>query len=133
MTKEQLEEEELFIESLKGKLDSWEYDKLLYIFHNRNMILKQSNNELEREKYELEATRKKVSDYWNRLGMKDDLINEAKVKYNEVISKYARLEIEHDILKEKVRILQKTQNSAESAEKKTDSVEKEGEENNEWK
>lgn len=100
------EEEILFIESLKDKINATEYSNLRKIIEKYEQLAK--NKDWEARRYEKSYNSAKESrDEGTRLYYQEKEQKEKwKVNYDSVCCRYAKLEMELDIAKAKIRILE---------------------------
>ena len=100
------DEELIFIESLKDKLNATEYSELRKIVEKYEQMAKNKDWEARRyeEKYN---TVKESRDEGNKLYYQEKEQKEKwKANYNDVCYRYAKLEIELDLAKAKIKILE---------------------------
>lgn len=100
------EEEILFLESLESKLSATEYKKLRNIIERYEELAR--NNYWEARRYEerLENARKKADGNYSKYIDEEKEKNKWKNYYREICNKYAKLEIELDLAKAKIEILE---------------------------
>lgn len=99
-------EEVAFIESLECKLNAKEYNKLRNIIEIFVRLAKDNNWEAIRYKERLESTRKRAAENYSKYENEQEEKNKWKSYYIEVCNKYAKLEIDLDLAKAKIEILE---------------------------
>ena len=100
------EEEMLFVESLKSKLNATEYSELTNIIERYIQLAKNINWESKRYQEKFEDARKRADENYSKYIDEEREKNKWKSYYTEICNKYATLEIELDLSKAKINILE---------------------------
>ena len=93
------EEELLFIENLEGKLSVTEYSELRSIIQKYIQLARNEN-------WEAEANKERENEYYEKYQEEEKQKDKWQNYYKEVCNKYAKLEIELDLAKTKIWILE---------------------------
>ena len=100
------EEEILFIESLKDKINATEYSELRNIINKYEQLARNKDWEARRNEERYNSV-KESRDEGNKLYYQEKEQKEKwKANYDDICCRYAKLEIELDIAKAKIRILE---------------------------
>ena len=100
------EEELLFIKSLESKLNVTEYSKLRNMIEEYVRLARNKNWEVRRCKERFENMKERVDENYSKYINEEKEKNKWKNYYTEVCNKYAELEIELDLAKAKIEILE---------------------------
>lgn len=100
------EEEILFLKSLEGKLNVTEYSELRNIIEKYVQLARNNDWEVRRCEERLESARKREDKNYSKYIEEEKEKNKWKAFYTEVCTKYAKLEIELDLAKAKIEILE---------------------------
>lgn len=100
------EEELLFIKSLENKLNVSEYSELRNIIQKYIQLARNENWEAQRYKERYEKSNKKETENYNKYCEEEKEKQKWQNYYKEVCNKYAKLEIELDLAKAKIKILE---------------------------
>lgn len=100
------EEELLFIKSLESKLNVTEYSELRNMIKEYVRLARNNNWEAKRCQERLENARKRADENYSKYIDEEKEKNKWKNYYTEVCNKYAKLEIELDLAKAKIEILE---------------------------
>lgn len=100
------EEELLFIKSLENKLNVTEYSELRNIIQKYIQLAKNKNWEAERNKERYKEAEKRENEYYEKYTEEEKEKDKWKSYYRELCNKYAKLEIELDLAKTKIWILE---------------------------
>ncbi len=102
-----LEEEEiLFLKSLEGKLNVTEYSELRNMIEKYVKLARNNNREARRYEERLENVKKRADENYSIYIDEEKEKNKWKNYYTEVCNKYAKLEIDLDLAKAKIEILE---------------------------
>lgn len=100
------EEELLFIKSLESKLSVTEYSKLRNIIQEYIQLARNKNWEAEASKERYKKSEERENEYYEKYQEEEKQKDKWKNYYKEVCNKYAKLEIELDLSKQKIWILE---------------------------
>ena len=100
------EEEMLFVESLKSKLNATEYSELTNIIERYIQLAKNINWESKRIEERYNAAKERINENYSKYIDEEREKNKWKSYYTEVCNKYAKLEIELDLSKAKINIIE---------------------------
>ena len=100
------EEEILFVESLKSKLNVTEYSELRRIINKYLQMARNENWKTKRYQEKFEGARKRADENYSKYIDEEREKNKWKSYYTEICNKYATLEIELDLSKAKINILE---------------------------
>ena len=100
------DEEFIFIKSLKDKLNATEYSKLIDIIERYIQLARNKDWEAKyaNDRYQSLSERNEAN--YNKIQEEKEQKEKWKVNYNEVCYRYAKLEIELDLAKAKIEILE---------------------------
>ena len=100
------EEELLFIKSLEGKLSVTEYSELRSIIQEYIQLARNKNWEAEASKERYKKSEERENEYYEKYKEEEKQKDKWQNYYKEVCNKYAKLEIELDLAKAKIEILE---------------------------
>ena len=100
------EEEILFIKSLENKLNVTEYSELRNIIQKYIQLAKNENWKVKRNEERYKEAEKRENEYYEKQTEEEKEKDKWKSYYRELCNKYAKLEIELDLAKTKIWILE---------------------------
>ena len=100
------DEELIFIESLKDKLNATEYSKLRNLINKYEQLARNKDWEAKRANARYQSLLERNEDNYNNFQEEKEQKEKWQNYYKEVCNKYARLEIELDLAKVKIEILE---------------------------
>lgn len=100
------DEELIFIESLKDKLNATEYSKLRNLINKYEQLARNKDWEAKRANDRYQSLLERNEDNYNNFQEEKEQKEKWQNYYKEVCNKYARLEIELDLAKVKIEILE---------------------------
>lgn len=100
------EEELLFIKSLESKLNVTEYSELRNIVEKYIQVAKNKNWEVEQKEKRIKSARERADEYYEKYNEETKTSYRWKKYYRELVEKYAKQDIELDLAKAKIEILE---------------------------
>ena len=105
------DEELLFIKSLESKLNVTEYSELRKIVEKYIRLARNKDYEAEYANNRYKSLSERNEDYYNKIQEEKEQKEKWKNYYKEVCNKYAKLEVEVDLAKAKIEILEGENNN----------------------
>ena len=100
------DEELLFIKSLESKLNVTEYSELRNIINKYEQLARNKDWEAEQKEKRIKSARERADEYYEKYYKEKEASDRWKECYRELVGKYARQDIELDLVKAKIEILE---------------------------